>query len=444
MKKIEIEEFSALEKTIYYDKKSTFFSLCKPTIEELETLIPLPSIDDIIKKFQPTTYTFCIDISDACNLCCDYCFNKNKSGKVINSKIAISYLEEMFNKYPNGEKYFIDMSGKGEPLIALTTILEIASWCNKKQDEIKVEIVPQFVCNGTLLTPSIAKILQENGILFGVSLDGDKNVHDKHRTNFFGQPTFELILNNIKRIGNREYIGCATTITNDVFPLVETINSLLPYFKTLSFRPARGEYGLNEKSEKEWEKEYEQLGKKLLQDINENNTTTFMALMNGDDYFGRFLVRAIGSKRTFTRCDASTSRFALDIDGKIYPCPACAEIGTYVLNKDTFSIVSQSKRCLDCVFKYFCGGECPLVLSFNQNYSNANCALRKKLIIISMVLADTMKISNPNFNSVLYDFCTEKMKRLRKDPELYHYIETHPTLNFTEAKIAFNKIKRRY
>lgn len=441
---IESAEFSALGRTIYYDEKSTAFSLFKPTSEELESLIPLPPMDEIIKTVQPTAYTFCIDVSDACNLCCDYCFNKNKSGRTIDSKTAISYLEKMFDKYPKGEKYFVDMSGKGEPLLALTTILEIAAWCKKKQDEIKAEVLPQFVCNGTLLTPSIAKMLQDNGILFGVSLDGNKHVHDKHRKDAFGQPTFEKILDNIKGIEHREYIGCAATITNDVFPLVETIDSLLPYFKTLSFRPARGDYGLDSESEKTWEKEYEQLGEKLLQDIMAGDQTLFMALMNGEDYLGRYLVRAIGSKRTFTRCDATISRFALDIDGQIYPCPACAEIGALTLKPDLFSMASQAERCLGCAFKYFCGGECPLVLSTNQNSSNANCAFRKKLIIISMVLAETMRIYNPHFFRLLNDFCAEKARRLRKEPELYRYMEANPKLTFTEAKIAFDKIKRRY
>ena len=437
-------EFNALGRTIYYDERSTVFSLFKPTSEELESFVLLPPMDKIIKTIQPTAYTFCIDVSDVCNLCCDYCFNKNKSGRTIDSKTAISYLEKMFDKYPNGEKYFVDMSGKGEPLLALKTILEIAAWCKKKQDEIKAEVLPQFVCNGTLLTPSIAKLLQDNGILFGVSLDGNEDVHDRHRKDAFGEPTFDKILNNIKGIEHREYIGCAATITKDVFPLVETIDSLLPYFKTLSFRPARGDYGLDLESEKAWEKEYDLLGARLLEDIKANDKTLFMALMNGEDYLGRYLVRTIGSKRTFTRCDATTSRFALDIDGQIYPCPACAEIGTPTLNTDLFSMVSQAKRCLDCPFKYFCGGECPLVLSTNQYSSDANCAFRKKLIVISMVLAETMRIYNPHLFRVLNDFCAEKVRRLKKEPELYHYMEANPNLTFTEAKTAFDKIKRRY
>ena len=181
-------EFNALGRTIYYDERSTVFYLFRPTSEELESFVSLPPMDKIIKTIQPTAYTFCIDVSDACNLCCDYCFNKNKSGRTIDSKTAISYLEKMFDKYPNGEKYFVDMSGKGEPLLALKTILEIATWCKKKQDEIRAEVLPQFVCNGTLLTPSIAKTLQDNGILFGVSLDGNKDIHDKHRKDAFGEP----------------------------------------------------------------------------------------------------------------------------------------------------------------------------------------------------------------------------------------------------------------
>ena len=39
----------------------------------------------------------------------------------------------------------------------------------------------QLVSNGTLLNPIIIDILQKNGILFGVSLDGNELIHDKLR-----------------------------------------------------------------------------------------------------------------------------------------------------------------------------------------------------------------------------------------------------------------------
>lgn len=443
-------ELHALGKTIIYDERTTAFHLRGFPESYTNPVLPVPPVEEMTKSISPSAYTFCISVSDACNLRCDYCFNKSKSGRTIDSATAISFLERMFAKYPRGEKYFVDMSGKGEPLIALQTVLDVARWCKRKQDEIRKEVLPQFVCNGTLLTSSVAKVLQKEGILFGVSLDGDKATHDLHRKDAFGRPTFDCIINNVKSIEFRDYVGCAATLTGNVFPLVETIDSLLPLFKTISFRPARGPFGIDPSAEKLWESEYERLGLRLLEDIKRGDTAVFLALMNGEDYFGRYLVRAFGTMRTLTRCDASIARFALDIDGKEYPCPACAEAeDAYGFTKsenakEFFSLNSQALQCRDCLFKFYCGGECPLVLLTKQGINNVLCSFRRKLITIAMVLSEVSRVENPSLFATIRDFCFEKMNRYRADPELVRFVAERPEKTFTQAKLLFDQTQRRY
>lgn len=438
-------KFRALGKTVYYDERSTFFSLDEPRQEEVQSFPPIPPIEELIAASKPTAYTFCVDVSDSCNLRCDYCFNETKTGKTIDAATAISYLEAMFHKYDSGEKYFVDMSGKGEPLLALKTVLEIARWCRRKQDEIRKEVLPQFVCNGTMLSPLVAEVLQNEGILFGVSLDGNKQVHDSHRRDANGNPTFDAIIDNVKSIRFRNYVGCAATLTKDVFPLVEAIDSLLPIFKTISFRPARGAYAFDDSSGKLWEDQYERLGFRLLKDIERGDASIFLALMNGEDYFGRYLVRAIGFKRTIARCDASISRFALDIDGKIYPCPACCEAGLDVRSfvdgglSAEFSIEAQAKSCLGCNIKYFCGGECPINATHALGNEDALCRFRRKLITIAMVLSETLRTTNTKLYDSLTVFCDEKILRQKANPKLAVFLNAHRNMSFTKAKAAFDK-----
>lgn len=126
-------------------------------------------------------------------------------------------MKKCFQFFPGCEKYFVDMSGKGEPLLALKTIIGISRWCQTKQDKIRRQVLPQFVCNGTFLTQEIADTLQRHGILFGVSVDGNKMNHDLHRRDLNGAGSFDLIMKNVKSISHKEYIGCAGTLTKDVF-----------------------------------------------------------------------------------------------------------------------------------------------------------------------------------------------------------------------------------
>lgn len=167
------------------------------------------SVDEV----RNTSASFCLSIFDACNLDCAYCFNKNKKGKPIDLNLAFSFLEECFRLHPNKDKYHVDLSGKGEPLLYLKDILVIKEYCLKKQDELRKEVLVQFVCNRTLLSPEIAKVLQRNGILFGVSIDGIKAVHDQARLTNDGRPTYDRILSNVNAIPHHQYVGAACTLT---------------------------------------------------------------------------------------------------------------------------------------------------------------------------------------------------------------------------------------
>lgn len=57
------------------------------------------------------------------------------TGRIIPFEKAKVFLDKMFSTFPNGEKYFVDLSGKGEPLMNLPVILKIAEYCQDKSDE---------------------------------------------------------------------------------------------------------------------------------------------------------------------------------------------------------------------------------------------------------------------------------------------------------------------
>ncbi len=151
-----------IDKALYYEPSTGEFALSPKDFKE--TSLEKPDVDEIIPSIKPLAYSFCLEISDVCNLTCDYCFNSHKSGKTLTLEKAISQLDYLFGKFPNGEKYFVDLSGKGEPLLNLKTIIGLADYCKGKSDELNVEVLLMFVSNGTLLTSEIAKILQKHGV----------------------------------------------------------------------------------------------------------------------------------------------------------------------------------------------------------------------------------------------------------------------------------------
>ena len=133
-----------------------------------------------LENYNPSFATFCINISNACNLKCDYCFNQNKNGTSLKFEDIKDYLDLCFESFPNKDKYFIDLSGKGEPLLFLSLIFKIKEYCDTISNKLQREVLVSFVTNGVLLTKKLANSLQDKGILFGVSIDGNRKIHNKH------------------------------------------------------------------------------------------------------------------------------------------------------------------------------------------------------------------------------------------------------------------------
>lgn len=364
--------------------------------------------------------------------------------------MAIGQLERLFSYFPDAEKYFIDLSGKGEPLLNIKTILAVAEYCKRKSDELRREVLPMLVCNGTLLSRQMVDVLQKHGILFGVSLDGIKEIHDRHRKSRDGNPTFDLIMENVKSIPNRDYVGCAATITNDVFDLTAAVFNLSYVFKTLSFRFARGaDFGLSGPAAELWAVQYEKLANALLGEIKAGNLKQCLCLMNGDDYFGRFICRAVLNQRTINRCDGGISRFACDSDGKIYPCSASVCQPNLAINEElpacsSREFLRQAHACEICAFKRHCGGECRIEKERLGHPNPATCKLTIRIIQLAFALSLVIAEEAPDEHKKLVDFAKEKQMRYRADQELNRYLHANPSLSFSEAKIQFDRINKRY
>ena len=392
-----------------------------------------------------TAYTFCLMISDACNLKCDYCFNVEKSGRTMTADDAIKYLEKLFKLFPNGEKYYIDLSGNGEPLLALPTIVKIARYCRKKSDALRCEVLPRFVTNGTLLTPRTVNLLQNNGVLFGVSLDGDAVTHNLHRHDAQGRPTFDIIMGNVTAITHRDYVGCAITITNNVFSLLDTLLELSKTFKTISVRPCRGEFGIIDETLQKWLDEYDRLTLYIASQFKYNDVTLLKCLLNGEDFLGNYICNLLTRNLRLTRCNQTISRFAVNIDGKIQGCAAQDTLTATDLDESLYKLQKENyklglKCCEDCGFKLFCGGICPLL---NNAQKTIACRYQKHLVLLSAYILDEL-LHYPHLFDSLRQFAFEKLNRDRIDPNLKAFLSRHSEYTFTEGKRIYDSLSPKY
>jgi uncharacterized protein len=89
----------------------------------------------------------------------------------------------------------------GEPLLNLEAMLAIARRCHAAASRLGIEQAVAIVTNGLLLTPAVVTALLPSGLrAVKVTLDGDRDAHDRARPLRGGQPTFDRIIENIRQV----------------------------------------------------------------------------------------------------------------------------------------------------------------------------------------------------------------------------------------------------
>lgn len=387
------------------------------------------------------TITMSLNVINQCNLNCKYCFNKDKNLKRLSFEQCVEFIDKIIDKHNNANRFIVDLSGSGEPLLALDLIVRISKYCQSKSNEIKKEVLVMFATNGILLTKEVAKLLKDNLILFGISLDGKKN-NNKYRVDYNGVNCYKRVIKNIKEIQNMDYVGVAVTLYDEKQNLVKICKEFIKYFETISIKPVRNnfEFGISKKNIDKIKYNYYKFTEFLIKEsLYKYNTKYLKAILNGDDYFGRYLYRIILNQRISSRCDIGYSRYSLGIDGVIYGCPALVGRKNIKLNEG-FS-VERSMDCEKCYARYLCGGEC-MANSYNLNNNfNTNdeimCELKKHLFQLGYYLVSMLKENKKIFLEIL-EFCNEKNNRDNINIEIQEKIEKE-NLSFIEAKINFDK-----
>jgi len=136
-----------------------------------------------------------ITVTENCNLECVYCYETAKSKRSINFELAKSIIEKEFLADDGYEEMEIDFHG-GEPFLEFDLIKDICEYIWSK------DWPKKYLCytttNGTLVHGEVKEWLQKNKEYFwcGLSLDGNKLMHDLNRSNSFDKIDLKFFLDN--------------------------------------------------------------------------------------------------------------------------------------------------------------------------------------------------------------------------------------------------------
>ena len=156
-----------------------------------------------------------LQVHGGCNLRCQYCVFSDSypytrsydDGRMSfqTARKAVDYFigqHRLIRKRNPHSKPILGFYG-GEPLLAFDLIKETIGYFNKQYRDEFPDTMLTLTTNGTLFTEGVQDFLVNNEFSIVISLDGDRETHDRNRRKTDGAGSFEDIIHNIRTFRKR-------------------------------------------------------------------------------------------------------------------------------------------------------------------------------------------------------------------------------------------------
>lgn len=192
--KVEIEKNSEIEKLI----AKGFLS--ENRVEELRH----PLIETMRTFSQRALASITLQVTQSCNLRCKYCIYSNQikkqrshSQKKMEFETAIKGIDFLYERSMDAPRINIGFYG-GEPLLEFDMIKRLVEYAEEKFRG--KEIGFSITTNATLLTEEKYTYMQCHNFSITISIDGNRESHNRNRVFLSGKGSFDQIARNIKAI----------------------------------------------------------------------------------------------------------------------------------------------------------------------------------------------------------------------------------------------------
>lgn len=379
-------DFESLQINEFKNKyKTSYQNLC-----ELGVIIPDNRDELAIIRYKNKLATFgsrelriVVYPTQDCNLKCWYCYenhipnthmNKETASKIINyinKEIEKNSFDSFFITLFGGEP-FTDFNSITYPLLSkIKTLIEKAGKC----------FSCFFVTNASLIDEEIINKLKYLNPHLQITLDGDKEHHDKVRIWKQGnKPTYDHILWVIHKLaeeiqGEKFFITLRINYDNTTLP---GISEILDRIKDIDRKKIFVHFERVWQTEKDSTEEYKKLLRKILK-----------------NFIGEGFCVNQGTFRGFPySCPSDTKNsIVINYDGTIHKCNGrtlssetqygvLKADGTIEIDEDLIAqrlaiATFENKECLNCKMLPVCMGPCSQkLLEHNGNWSKDICSLK--------------------------------------------------------------------
>ena len=149
-----------------------------------------------INSFQNKQLNLILLVTEQCNFRCAYCYEDFKIGKMP-ADIIDGIKNVIIKRINEIEILNISFFG-GEPLLNKTDVLELSNWSKQFCKTQKVKYMSNITTNGYLLDEkTFEELIASDITTFQITLDGERQTHNKFRYTVNSKSTFDEIYSNM-------------------------------------------------------------------------------------------------------------------------------------------------------------------------------------------------------------------------------------------------------
>lgn len=334
--------------------------------------------------------------SIACNMGCSYCFvlqdvPSDKVIKSISEKELYAMIDLFVEDNPSKKKAMTFYGG--EPFVNKDIVYKAVEYANDKYNK---QFQYKIVTNGTLITKEIADFLYINEFDVNLSLDGNREAHDRFRKYKNGKSTYDDVIrgyNLLKQAGNS--IKILVTVGDfNIDYIEECVMSLIELNPTSIALNLPKQLQTKDNSI-EFQDNYDYICEKYFKCLELCYKHNIPEAHFADIIYG-FLSEDIH----YRPCSGCGKQIALSPYGTIGPCQAYVSTGKYFVetknirdkqelrNTPEFAMwkditMYRSSKCRECYLLPICAGDCPFDWENREgNFDNppeGYCFTRKKM-----------------------------------------------------------------
>lgn len=315
----------------------------------------------------------CLNVAHVCNMKCGYCFASQGDFGLKPSLMSLATgkqaLDFLLANCGGVQHLEIDFFG-GEPLLNAEMVKELVLYARELEARTGKSFNFTLTTNAFLLDNETIDFIIAQGISVVLSLDGRPEVNDRCRTLNNGEGSYDRVLQNIRRIVEKNPVSyyIRGTFTRHNLDFSHDLRHIIELgFPNLSLEPAIGsadEYAIQAEDLPQVLAEYERLTDTLLEYHQAGQDIHFF-------HYNLNLQEGPCLAKRRSGCGAGVDYLAVTPEGDIYPCHQLVGNESFLLGnvadgvmKDelrrTFARndVAHKAECMACWARNFCGGGC--------------------------------------------------------------------------------------